>query len=34
VTILERILPDVRRELDEAHAAVPLEEVKQRTGSV
>lgn len=29
VTILDRILPDVRRELDEARAAVPLEEVKR-----
>ena len=29
MTILERILPDVRRELDEARAAVPLEEVKR-----
>jgi indole-3-glycerol phosphate synthase len=33
VTILERILPDVRRELDEARAAVPLEEVKQRAAA-
>ena len=33
MTILERILPDVRRELDEARAAVPLEEVKQRAAS-
>ena len=30
MTILERILPDVRRELDEARAAVPLEEVKRQ----
>lgn len=29
MTILERILPDVRRELDEARAAVPLEEIKR-----
>lgn len=29
MTILDRILPDVRRELDEARAAVPLEEVKR-----
>ncbi len=33
MTILERILPDVRRELDEAHAAVPLEEVKQQAAA-
>ena len=33
MTILERILPDVRRELDEAYAAVPLEKVKQRAAS-
>jgi indole-3-glycerol phosphate synthase len=30
VTILERILPDVRRELDEARAAVPLDEIRAR----
>ncbi|MBE2180728.1 MAG: indole-3-glycerol-phosphate synthase [Chthoniobacterales bacterium] len=30
MTILERILPDVRRELDEARAIVPLGEVKRR----
>jgi indole-3-glycerol phosphate synthase len=30
VTILERILPDVRRELDEARAAVPLEDIMRR----
>ena len=30
MTILERILPDVRRELDAARAAVPLEEVMER----
>lgn len=30
MTILDRILPDVRRELDEARAAVPLAEVKRR----
>lgn len=30
MTILERILPDVRRELDDARAAVSLEEVKKR----
>jgi indole-3-glycerol phosphate synthase len=29
MTSLERILPDVRRELDEARAEVPLEEVKR-----
>ena len=29
VTILDRILPDVRRELDAARAAVPLEEIKR-----
>jgi indole-3-glycerol phosphate synthase len=29
VTILEKILPDVRRELDEARANLPLEEVKR-----
>lgn len=29
MTILERILPDVRRELDEARAAVPLEEMRR-----
>jgi indole-3-glycerol phosphate synthase len=33
MTILERILPDVRRELDEARAAVPLGEVKQRAAA-
>jgi indole-3-glycerol phosphate synthase len=33
MTILERILPDVRRELDEARAALPLEEVKQLAAS-
>ena len=30
MTILERILPDVRRELEEARAAVPLDEVRAR----
>jgi len=30
VTILDRILPDVRRELDEARAALPLEELQCR----
>ncbi len=30
MTILERILPDVRRELDEARAAVPLEDIMRR----
>lgn len=30
MTILDRILPDVRRELDEARAAVPLGEIKRR----
>jgi len=30
VTILDRILPDVRRELDEARAAVPLDEMRRR----
>lgn len=30
MTILDRILPDVRRELDEARAAAPLHEVKRR----
>lgn len=30
VTILDRILPDVRRELDEARALVPFEEVRSR----
>ena len=30
MTILDRILPDVRRELDEARAAAPLAEVKRR----
>lgn len=29
MTILDRILPDVRRELDEARAAVPFDEIKQ-----
>ena len=29
MTILDRILPDVRRELDEARAAVPLDEMKR-----
>jgi len=29
MTILDRILPDVRRELDEAQALVPLEEVRR-----
>jgi len=33
MTILERILPDVRRELDEARAAVPLEEIKRLASS-
>jgi indole-3-glycerol phosphate synthase len=33
MTILDRILPDVRRELDEARAAVPLAEVKRLAGS-
>jgi indole-3-glycerol phosphate synthase len=33
MTILERILPDVRRELDEARAAVPLGELKQRAAA-
>jgi indole-3-glycerol phosphate synthase len=33
MTILERILPDVRRELDEARAAVPLEEVKRQAAA-
>jgi indole-3-glycerol phosphate synthase len=33
MTILERILPDVRRELDAARAAVPLEEVMERARS-
>lgn len=32
MTILDRILPDVRRELDEAQAVVPLEEMKRRAG--
>lgn len=30
MTILDRILPDVRRELDEARAAVPLDEIRRR----
>ncbi|MEX1045136.1 MAG: indole-3-glycerol phosphate synthase TrpC [Chthoniobacterales bacterium] len=30
MTILDRILPDVRRELDAARAAMPLDEVKRR----
>ena len=30
MTILDRILPDVRRELDEARAAVPLGEIRRR----
>jgi indole-3-glycerol phosphate synthase len=30
VTILDRILPDVRRELDEARTAVPLEDIMRR----
>ena len=30
MTILDRILPDVRRELDEARALVPLDEIKRR----
>jgi len=29
MTILDRILPDVRRELDEARAAVPFDEIKR-----
>lgn len=33
MTILDRILPDVRRELDEARAAVPLEEVCRRAAA-
>ena len=33
MTILDRILPDVRRELDEARAAVPLEEIKSRAAA-
>lgn len=32
MTILDRILPDVRRELDEARAAVSLEEIRRRAG--
>jgi len=32
MTILDRILPDVRRELEEAQAAVPLDELKRRAG--
>lgn len=31
MTILDRILPDVRRELEAARQAVPLEEIKQRS---
>ena len=30
MTILDRILPDVRRELDEARVLVPLDEIKRR----
>ena len=30
MTILDRILPDVRRELEEAQAAVPLDDLKRR----
>ena len=30
MTILDRILPDVRRELDEARAAIPLEDIIRR----
>jgi len=33
VTILDRILPDVRRELDEARAAVPLEDIMRRAAA-
>ncbi|MEY3480373.1 MAG: Indole-3-glycerol phosphate synthase [Verrucomicrobiota bacterium] len=33
MTILDRILPDVRRELDEARAAVPLDELKTRAAA-
>ena len=33
MTILDRILPDVRRELDEARATVPLEEIKTRAAA-
>lgn len=33
MTILDRILPDVRRELDEARAAVSLEEMKSRAAA-
>lgn len=33
MTILERILPDVRRELDEARAAVSLAEMKRRAAA-
>jgi len=33
VTILDRILPDVRRELDEARATVSLEEMKSRAAA-
>ena len=33
MTILDRILPDVRRELDEARAAVPLEDIIRRAAA-
>jgi len=33
MTILDRILPDVRRELDAARAAVPLDEIKRRAAA-
>lgn len=33
MTILERILPDVRRELDAARLAVPLDEIKRRAAA-
>lgn len=33
MTILDRILPDVRRELKEAQAVVPLEEIKRRAAA-
>jgi indole-3-glycerol phosphate synthase len=33
MTILDRILPDVRRELDAARLAVPLEEIKSRAAA-
>ena len=33
MTILDRILPDVRRELDDARAAVPLDEIKRRAAA-